>query len=207
MSSTPGYRPTLLSRALRALLLWLHHREGWRASGAIPADRRGIIIGAPHTSNWDFVNFLGVTSDLGIRPRFMGKHSLFRWPMTRFMRDMGGVAVVRSASHDYVAQMIDRFREAGAAGEEFLLVIAPEGTRKGVRRWRTGFYHIALGAGVPIICGFLDYPRRHGGLGLTFMPSGDYRADMARVATFYQQFTSRVPRPEAATLGWIMGED
>src|SRR5690606_27499358 len=101
--------------------------------GAPPADRRCIVIAAPHTSNWDFVNVLGLTNALGIKAHFMGKSSLFRWPMGRFMRDMGGVAVDRSASRNYVDAMIAEF----AARDEFMLIIAPEGTRSAVTQWRT----------------------------------------------------------------------
>lgn len=172
-------------------LLWLYRRQGWTTLGKAPEGGRAVILGVPHTSNWDFLFFLGVTHDLGIRPRFMGKNSLFRWPMTRFMREMGGVPVVRSASHNYVEQMIEQF----AQHEDFMLVVAPEGTRGGVSRWRSGFYHIALGAGVPIVCGYVDYPARRGGLGPAIMPTGDFRADMAKIAAFYRE-NGRGKHPE-----------
>lgn len=182
-------RPTLLSRLIRWVLLWFYKARGWKAVGAPPADRRCVIIAAPHTSNWDFVNLLGLAGDLGVNLHFMGKKSLFRWPLTRFMKDMGGLPVDRSGSHNAVAAMVEEFRRR----KEFMLVIAPEGTRGAVRKWRTGFYHIARLAGVPLVVGMMDYGRRTGGLGETIWPSGDYAADMAKVAAAYRSVTARHP--------------
>lgn len=182
-------RPSLLSRVVRRLLLWLYRARGWKAVGQPPADRRCVIIAAPHTSNWDFVNFLGLTDALGIRAHFMGKTSLFRWPMARFMRDMGGVPVDRGSRHNYVEAMIAEFGRR----KEFMLTIAPEGTRGAVKQWRTGFYHIAMGAGVPMVCGLMDYGTKTGGLGPAIWPTGDYRADMLKVAEFYRSVTPKHP--------------
>ena len=162
-----------------------------------------MIVGAPHTSNWDFLCFLGITEALGVRASFMGKDSLFRWPMRRFMIDMGGVPVDRSASNNYVDAMADEF----ARRDEFMLVIAPEGTRKGALRWKTGFYHIALKAGVPIVCGFIDYPHKRGGFGPAIMPSGDYAADMAKMAAFYATVQTWKPERRIADVGAIVGRN
>lgn len=181
--------PTIASRLICAALLWFYRRRGWRAEGEVPAPRRFVIIAAPHTSNWDFLYFLGLTTDIGIKAHFMAKTSLFRWPLGRFMRDMGGVPVERDASRGQVQQMIDEFTRR----EDFMLTIAPEGTRGNVRQWRTGFYQIALGAGVPLVCGLMDYKRKVGGLGPAIMPTGDYTADMAKVMAYYQSVTPRHP--------------
>ncbi|MBS0254412.1 MAG: 1-acyl-sn-glycerol-3-phosphate acyltransferase [Proteobacteria bacterium] len=204
MTGEGGARPGWFSRLVRWVLITLYRLKGWQAGCAPPTARRAVVIGAPHTSNWDFVNFIGIIHELGLRPRFMGKHSLFRGPLRRFMYDMGGVPVIRSEKHDYVAQMIDAF---AAHPDEFILVVAPEGTRRGVPRWRTGFYQIALGAGVPIICGYLDYPKRRAGLGYSFMPTGDYAADMVKVAEFYADKVPLHPRAGLGTLEWILGKD
>lgn len=182
-------RPGRLSRVIRRLLLWLYRARGWKAIGAPPADRRCVIIAAPHTSNWDFVNFLGLTDALGIRAHFMGKTSLFRWPMARFMRDMGGVPVDRSSRHNYVDAMIAEFGRR----KQFMLTIAPEGTRSAANKWRTGFYHIALGAKVPMVLGMMDYGTKTGGLGPAIWPTGDYKADMMKVAEFYRSVTPKFP--------------
>lgn len=192
--------PALLSRVVRRLLLAFYRLRGWKAVGAPPADRRCVIIAVPHTSNWDFVNYLGLTNELGIKAHFMGKTSLFRWPMARFMRDMGGVPVLRTGNHNYVEAMIAEF----ARRKEFMLTIAPEGTRGAVKQWRSGFYHIALGAKVPIVCGMMDYADRVGGLGPAIMPTGDYAADMAQLFDFYKASRPRHPERAIGDLATIL---
>ena len=187
----------MASRLFRAAMLAFFRARGWKAIGAPPANRRCVIIAAPHTSNWDFFYFLGLTDALGIKAHFMAKLALVRWPFGRFMREMGGVPVDRSGGRDQVAQMIAEF----ARRREFLLTIAPEGTRGAVRQWRTGFYHIAHGAGVPLVCGLMDYRTRTGGLGPAIMPTGDYRADMAKVAEFYRSCTPRHPHLATTDFG------
>ena len=183
-------RKTLwLSRRLEALLLRFYHAQGWQAVSHGPIPKKAIIIAAPHTSNWDFLYYIGLTRDLGIAPSFMAKRQLFQWPLGRFMRDMGGVEINREAGGNYVQAMIDEF----ARRDEFLLTIAPEGTRSSVAQWRTGFYHIAMGAGVPLIVGMMDYAKKMGGLAQAFMPSGDYAADMMRIEEYYHNTTPRHP--------------
>lgn len=183
-------RPTLASRMVLGLCLWLYRMRGWRLVGQAPDARKGIIIGVPHTSNWDFIFFLGSTRAFGIRPSFMGKHSLFRWPLRRFMFDMGGLPVDRSARGNYVDQIAAEF----ARRDDLMLVIAPEGTRKPVSHWRSGFYHIAMAAGVPIVPAWVDHDRMEGGLGPPIWPSGDYVTDMARIAEFYHAVMPGHPR-------------
>ena len=186
---TDNRPPTLLSRLVRRLLLLLYRSHGWRAEGVVPEPRRFVIIAAPHTSNWDFLYFLGLTTDLGVKAHFMAKTSLFRWPLGRFMRDMGGVPVERSFNRGQVQQMVEEF----AQRDEFMLTIAPEGTRGNVRQWRTGFYQIALAARVPLVCGLMDYGRKVGGLGPAIMPTGDYAEDMKKIMEFYKSVTPRHP--------------
>lgn len=181
--------PGVVSRAVRSTLLAFYRRQGWRAEGVVPEPRRFVLIAAPHTSNWDFVYFLGLVQDLGINTHFMAKTSLFRWPMGGFMRDMGGVPVQRGGGANQVEAMVQEF----ARRDEFILTIAPEGTRGRVRQWRTGFYQIALQAGVPLVCGMMDYRRKVGGLGPVIMPTGDYAADMAAVEPYYRSVTPRHP--------------
>jgi 1-acyl-sn-glycerol-3-phosphate acyltransferase len=182
-------KPSFASRLLRRVLVGMYRRNGWKAFGEIPSSRKFVLIAVPHTSNWDFVYFIGLTQELGITPNFMGKKSLFRWPWTNFMLDMGGVPVARGSNQNYVQQMIDEF----ARRDEFMLTIAPEGTRGSVQAWKTGFYHIAMGAGVPIVIGMMDYATKTGGLGPAIWPTGDYKADMAKVAEYYRKVTPRYP--------------
>ena len=118
-------RGGLLSRLVKAALLALYTRGGWRAVGIVPEPRKFVLIAAPHTSNWDFLYFLGLTQDLSIDAHFMGKTSLFRWPMRRFMLEMGGIPVDRSARHNMVEAMVREFETR----DEFMLTIAPEGSR------------------------------------------------------------------------------
>lgn len=172
----------MLSRLTRRLVLALYRFKGWRLTGENEVPRRCVIVGAPHTSNWDFVFFLGATAQIGVSPNFMGKQSLFRWPLRRFMLDMGGIAVDRSRRANYVDQVVKAFAER----EALALVIAPEGTRAGTSGWRSGFYHIADGAGVPIVPAWVDNATMQGGLGPAIAPSGDFAADLRRIAGFYR---------------------
>ena len=182
-------QPSWLSRVFRRVLVGMYKSGGWRAHGVMPEPRKFVLIAAPHTSNWDFFYFLGLTDDLGIKPHFMAKASLFRWPFTNFMLDMGGVPVDRTSNKNYVQQMIEEFGRR----DEFMLTIAPEGTRGTVKAWKTGFYHIAVGAGVPLVLGMMDYGSKTGGLGPAIWPTGDYKADMAEVAKKYAKVRPKHP--------------
>jgi len=164
--------------------------RGWHIEGTPPADRKFILVGAPHTSNWDFAVFLGATDELGIHPSFIGKQSLFRWPMRRFMFDMGGIPVDRTRRSNYVEQVVAEF----AKRDELALVIAPEGTRDSDGRWKSGFYHIAMGAGVPIVPAWINRRTRKAAIGSAIRPTGDYAADLKRIAGFYRTREPDNPR-------------
>ena len=161
----------------------------WHIEGHLPHVTRAVLIAAPHTSNWDLPFMLAVAGVLGLRLSWLGKRELFRWPFGPIMRRLGGVAVDRRASQNMVQQAVDRF----AAADRLLLVVPPSGTRSRAAHWKSGFYHIARGARVPIICTFLDYRRRLGGIGPTVVPSGDVRADMAVIRRFYADVVGRYP--------------
>ncbi|MGX7896403.1 1-acyl-sn-glycerol-3-phosphate acyltransferase [Tsuneonella sp. HG222] len=175
--------PSVLSRIARRAILALYRWKGFRISGERPAVRKFVFLGAPHTSNWDFVYFLGAIDELGLRPSFMGKHTLFKWPMTRFMHDMGGIPVDRGRrGSNYVEQAA----AAIAAADDMALVVAPEGSRSSDGSWRTGFWHIARAAGVPVVPAWFDLATGRGGLGEPIWPSDDLEADLARIAAFYR---------------------
>lgn len=193
--------PGPVARAVRGLLLLMYRMRGWQAVGVVPEPRRFIIIAAPHTSNWDFVNFLGLTADLGIRAHFMGKLSLFKWPLARFMKQMGGVPVDQRGGSNMVQQMVEEF----ARRSEFMLTVAPEGTRGKAQKWRTGFYQIAMAAKVPIVVGFMDYGKKTGGLGHMIWPTGDFRADMMKVFDVYKNCTAKYPERTARSIDDIVG--
>jgi 1-acyl-sn-glycerol-3-phosphate acyltransferase len=181
------------ARAVRWLLLQWYRRSGWKPAGNLPPDRKFVILGASHTSNWDFLVFLGTIHAVGRQVRFIGKHSLFRGAVGRFMRSLGGVPVDRSAPQDLVSQVVEQFN----AHDDFLLIVAAEGTRSRTTKWKTGFYQIALKAGVPIVCAGPDYPGRRGVIGPVIHPTGDMQADLKPAFAFFRTITPRHPERAA----------
>ena len=161
---------------------------GWTVIGHMPKDTpRSVLIAAPHTSNWDLWWMLLVAIVLKVRPNWLGKQELFRWPLGIFLRALGGIPVDRGTSQNAVQTRITVFSRE----EAMCLVIPPEGTRGKVDYWKSGFYHIAHGAGVPIVCSFLDYGTRTTGIGPIVQPCGDINADMLIFRKFYQGMTGR----------------
>ena len=181
------------SRSVLWLLLQWYRRSGWTAHGTLPPDRKFVILGASHTSNWDFPVFLGTVHAVGRRVRFIGKQSLFRGPVGRFMRALGGVPVDRRAPQDLVSQIVEQIR----VHDDFLLIVAAEGTRARTTRWKTGFYQIALRAGIPIVCAGPDYPTKRGIFGPIIHPTGDYERDMAPAFAFFRSLRPRHPERAA----------
>jgi len=163
--------------------------SGWQLEGRRPAARRYVLIAAPHTSNWDLAYLLALAGVAGVRISWMGKHQLFRGPMGPVMRRLGGVPVRRDRRNDLVAQMAGLLE----ASDDIALTIPAEGTRAYVPHWRSGFYHIARAANVPIVLGYLDYARRRGGFGPEIVPTGDVRQDMDEIRAFYADKTGRHP--------------
>ncbi len=162
---------------------------GWRVEGRLPSMPRFVLVGAPHTSNWDLPYTLLMAFALRANIRWMGKETIFRWPLRGFFKWLGGIPVKRSRSHNLVEQLIQQFHRS----EQLILTIAPAGTRKRVMRWKTGFYHIACGSKVPIVLGFLDYRRKAGGIGPVIYPSGNIAADMHAIYAFYNKITGKHP--------------
>ena len=163
---------------------------GWRIEGALPRLDKFVAIGAHHTSNWDFVIFIALKFTLRLNARWFGKHSIFRWPFGALLRAWGGIPIRRDRQRNTVEQAVQTFREH----EQFILVLSPEGTRKKVERWKMGFYHIALGAGVPIVLGALDYQNRRVVIGPTFWPTGDEQADLAAMLAFFRPYVPKKPQ-------------
>lgn len=181
-----------LAGLVKRALLTGFDRAGWDVEGNLPLPPKVVIMGAPHTSNWDFIVFMSAMEKLGLEAHFIGKHSLFRWPVGDFMLGMGGIPVDRTARNDLTEQVAARIR----AAERYALVIAPEGTREPTTRWRTGFYRIAMAAGVPIQCAGPDYPRLRGVFGPVIHPTGDFKQDMAPAWAFFR--TLKPQHPERA---------
>jgi len=182
-------------RGLTALIgrAWLA-AFGWHVQDGIPDVKKAVVVAAPHTSNWDLAFMLAIAWTLGVRIRWVGKHTLFRPPFGGLMRALGGVSVDRRARHDAVSAIADILR----AHDELLLVVPPEGTRGKADRWKTGFYYIALGADVPIVLGFLDYGKKCGGLGTVFHPTGVLEEDIAAIRTFYKDIRGKIPANESS---------
>lgn len=176
-----------LSTLMYYISLFFLKITGWRQEGRLPDSPKYVIIAAPHTSNWDLFYTLVIASAFRIKINWMGKDAIFRFPFRGICRWLGGIPVDRSKANNAVTQSIRLFQERDQLG----LVVSPEGTRQKVHTWKTGFYHIAHGAGVPIALGFLDYRRKVGGFGPTFMPTGNIEADMVEIKTFYAGVTGK----------------
>lgn len=156
---------------------------GWKVTGSLPADvKKAVLIAAPHTSNWDLPFTLFVAFALRLKIYWMGKEEIFKPPFRGVMMWLGGIPVQRSAAGNMVAASAEAIRDA----DELMLVVSPEGTRSKALYWKTGFYHIAHGAQVPVVMAFLDYERKHGGLGPVLHLSGDIEKDMLLIKDFYK---------------------
>lgn len=176
------FRVPILSQLLKLLATALLRISGWRVVGALPSERKYVLIGAPHTSNWDFPLMLLAVLKIGMDVHWLGKSTLFPPIIGGIMRWLGGVAVDRSKNNNLVGQLVDLFR----ARDELVVLIPPEGTRAKVERWKSGFYHVAAGAGVPILLGFVDASRKELGFGPLFYPTQDYESDLPKIQKFYR---------------------
>lgn len=174
-------------------MTWLAYRYltalGWTFHGKLPDVPKMIITGAPHTSNWDFVLFLGALYHFDMKVKFLGKHTLFRWPFGYFFRAFGGIPVDRSRPGGVVAQV----KEAFDAFNELILVVAPEGTRRPVPYWKSGFIKIAEGVGVPIVFAAVDFSRKE----VTLSPMVEYDSGVSRfmdqARAFYADKVGKYP--------------
>ena len=183
------FNTPVVNTVLRALSLALLKRGGWKVEGALPPQAaKCVLIGAPHTSNWDLPYTLMVAFALRLNLYWMGKSSIFRWPLGPVTRWLGGIEVNRDQSTNRVAAAAQALTLADGPVQ---LVVPPEGTRGKTRHWKTGFYFIALQARVPIILAYMDYARKVSGLGPVFTPSGDVQADLARIKRFYAPIQGR----------------
>lgn len=182
-----SHRVGRLARGVGRLYLRL---TGWRVEGRIPDTSKAVVIAAPHTSNWDLPIMLAVSYVLGIRPAWLGKKELFRWPFGGVMRWLGGLPIDRRVRQNHVQQAVAAF----ATADRLFLVIPPSGTRSRATHWKSGFYYIARGARVPIMCAFLDYRRKVGGIGPVLMASSSVVSDMEEIRGFYAGVTGRYPQ-------------
>lgn len=182
---TPIIRPLMCAISIVGLRLW-----GWKLQGEKPKLQKYVLIAAPHTSNWDFPLALMVCFAMRLDVYWMGKASLFPPVLGSVMRWLGGIPVERARSNNLVQSTVDEFKRE----EQLVVIVPPEGTRGKVTRWKTGFYHIAHGAGVPIVCGFLDFKLKVGGLGPVFYTSGNLEDDMLKLREFYAEISGKHPQ-------------
>jgi len=162
---------------------------GWKAIYTVVEPLKSVICVAPHTSNWDFVIGKFYYWSLNRKSNFLMKKSWFFFPLGLMLRKMGGVAVDRSRNTSVTDQIAEEFNKH----EKFHIAITPEGTRKLVKKWKMGFYHIALKANVPIQLGYIDYAKKEMGITEILYPTGDEKADMIKIHAFYQEVTARHP--------------
>jgi 1-acyl-sn-glycerol-3-phosphate acyltransferase len=179
--------PQFPDHAWRGIFRALVRVSGWRLEGDFPPVARAVLIAAPHSSWWDGVHGLLFKVALGVDISFMAKRELFTGPLGWLLRKLGGIPIERDAAHGVVTQMRDLF----ATREKLWLGITPEGTRKRVTQWKSGFWHIARDAGVPIVTVYFDYPRKVIGLGPLFQTSADMEADLVALRAFYMPFKGK----------------
>jgi 1-acyl-sn-glycerol-3-phosphate acyltransferase len=183
----PPNVPQLGPSPAAPLCRWIFTRCGWRVAGVMPDVAKLVVIAAPHSSNWDVIWGLLVKVGLRLDVHFIGKREAFFWPLGPLLRNFGGIPIDRAAAHGMVGEMRRQFD----AHERFWLAIAPEGTRKKVDKWKSGFWHIAREAGVPILPVYFHYPEKTVGFGPLLYPSDDVEGDMTRIRKFYAPWVGR----------------
>lgn len=164
--------------------------SGWKIANPPPKElKKCVLLAAPHTSNFDFIYGRFGATILGMKTRFLIKKEAFKGPVGWLVKQAGGIPVDRKRNNKILEHMSDLFEK----NESFYLMVTPEGTRKLVKKWRKGFYAIAMEANVPIGCVYLDYRKREVGLGLVIHPSGDFEKDLAKIQAFYRDKAARHP--------------
>ncbi len=175
---------------MRKVFVWLFKWKGWKMDVNLPTNfDRCVVIAAPHTSNWDFLYSLAVFFHFKLPVRYLAKKELFRWPIKGIMERTGGMPVYRYSKNNLVDDMIQLF----ANNEQLMLAIPAEGTRSRVKKWKTGFYHVALGAKVPILLGYLDYKNKIAGFGPLINLTGDPIKDAEQIKNFYRSIAGKFP--------------
>lgn len=160
---------------------------GWQVKSIKPEAKKFVLIGAPHTSNWDFPLVLLAFWTLDLNIKWVGKIQMFRGPLHYLFTAIGGIPVDRSASHGFIKQITDEFDRH----EEMVLTIAPEGTRSNTPYWKSGFYYIARNANVPVCLGYINYQSRNLGFEKLIYPTGDIESDMKIIADYYQNMKGK----------------
>ena len=181
---------------IRWVSIFLLKVSRWQTVGTLPDIPKFVMIAAPHTSNWDFPIMMFIAFKLRAKLYWMGKDAIFKKPFGGLFKWLGGIPIDRSRSNNVVAQMVDRFNTM----DRLVLTIPPSGTRKKVAQWKSGFYHIALGAKVPVVLGFLDYEKKTGGIGPVVTLTGDKERDMMGIRAFYADIKGKYPEESFTTV-------
>ncbi len=175
---------------MRKLFKWTFNIKGWKIVGDLPAGhKKCVVIAAPYTSNWDFVYSLAVFFKLKVPVRFLAKKEIFKWPVKKMIEDVGGIAVTRHNNNKLVQDIIELFNSKA----ELMLMIPAEGTRSRVSKWKTGFYHVALGANVPVLPGYLNYEKKTAGFGPLLHLTGNPITDANLIKDFYRDIKGKFP--------------
>ncbi|MBI4929986.1 MAG: 1-acyl-sn-glycerol-3-phosphate acyltransferase [Bacteroidetes bacterium] len=164
--------------------------KGWKVRGGIPAEiKKCVLVAAPHTSNWDFLYGSFAWKLFGLDVKYLAKKELFWFPLNVFLRGLGGIPVDRSKHSNIVDAMVALVNSK----EEIIVLMTPEGTRKKVEKWKTGFYHLAIKANIPIVLGRLNYGTKEAFIGQSFIPSGNIEKDFEIIREFYKGVVGRNP--------------
>jgi 1-acyl-sn-glycerol-3-phosphate acyltransferase len=174
---------------LRMLAKFILRICGWDSVGEVPIIDKAVLIAAPHTSNWDGFWLLVYKVAINVDVRFLGKHTLFWWPLGSVLRAFGATPIDRSNPARVVPQLISAFE----AEDKLFLALSPEGTRKRTRYWKTGFYRIAKVADVPIVLAFIDYEKKQMGIGPTLSQNLSLKETLGAIREFYAPRTGRRP--------------
>jgi len=177
-------------RLVRKGCLWLLRLFGWTPVLAPLPGPKGLILVYPHTSNWDFVLGVLYRVGFGLKAHWMGKDSMFRWPVAGLFRRLGGIPINRREHTGFIAAMVEEFRKR----ERLWVAVAPEGTRSHTDHLKSGFYHLALAANVPVGLGCIDYGRRRISIDTYVRFTGDVATDLDALRRYYADRRGRVPR-------------
>ena len=162
---------------------------GWRLGIVLPNEKKFMLIGAPHTSNWDFPLTILTFWTLDRKIKWVGKIQMFCGPLHYLFTALGGIPVDRNSSHGFIEQIADKIKQS----DEMVLTIAPEGTRSKTQYWKSGFYHIAMAADIPICLGYIDYQTKKIGFEKLIYPTGNIETDMKLIAEFYSHIKGKHP--------------
>lgn len=185
----PSEMPAMNSRIARAIGRFFMRLSGWRYEGSLPNEKKMMVAAAPHTSNWDFVIAVPIILSLGVKASIMMKKEAFIWPIDKLWRWLGFIPVDRSGARGSVGSVVEHFERS----EKLWFVLAPEGTRSKVDKWRTGFLNIAHKADVPVFLVAWDFPSKTVHFGPLLRTTGDVEADLSGIQKHFGQFTGKRP--------------